>query len=372
MSGTTPPLPGRGAAHNPPNRFVPIQHEPEPEELEAGGPLPRTQFFRDDARSVISRNDSPDVGFEKSLNPYRGCEHGCIYCYARPTHEYLGFSAGLDFETRILVKEDAPELLRRELSSPRWEPETLILSGVTDCYQPIERRLRLTRRCLEVLAEFRNPVAVITKNHLVTRDIDILKELASHSAAAVHVSITTLDSSLHRVMEPRTSSPERKLETIRELAAAGIPVGVMAAPVIPGLTDHELPGILEAAARAGARQAGYVLLRLPHAVAPLFEEWLSSHFPDRKEKVLNRIRSVRGGKLNDPRFGSRMKGEGIFAEQIAGMFAVASRRAGFDKRRVELSTSAFRNPRGKQLDLFEELARREKTPEPRPADRSLQ
>ncbi|MGH7426272.1 MAG: PA0069 family radical SAM protein [Candidatus Methylomirabilales bacterium] len=344
---------GRGAARNPPNRFETLAYDPEPEGVDPEGPAPETQFFKDPSRSLITVNDSPDVGFEASINPYRGCEHGCIYCYARPTHEYLGFSAGLDFETKILVKEDAPELLRRELSSPRWKPQVLAISGVTDPYQPVERRLRLTRRCLEVLAEFRNPVVIITKNHLVTRDLDLLGELARHGAAAVYLSVTTLDGDLARTMEPRTSQPTRRLAAIEALSRAGVPTGVLVAPVIPGLTDHELPAIIAAAAKAGARCAGYVLLRLPHAVAPLFEAWLTEHRPARKDKVLNRIQAIRGGRLNDPRFGVRMKGEGIFAEQIADLFALACRKAGIGSGGPGLSTAAFRRPTAAQPSLFE-------------------
>jgi DNA repair photolyase len=340
---------GRGAPENPTNRF-----ERTAVEMEAPGPdRVETEILRDASRSVLTRNDSPDVGFEVSLNPYRGCEHGCIYCYARPTHEYLGFSAGIDFESRILVKEEAPELLRRELSSPKWQPQAISMSGVTDPYQPLERRLGLTRRCLEVLADFRNPVAVITKNELVTRDLDHLAELAAHGAAAVFVSLTTLDGELARRMEPRASHPRDRLKAIERLAAAGIPTGVMVAPVVPAITDHEIPKILEAAAVAGAQAAGWVLLRLPGAVAGLFESWLEEHFPDRKEKVLNRLRDLRGGKLYDPRFGSRMRGEGIFAEQVQAVFETARRRHGLDQRRFELSTAAFRRPgQAVQLGLF--------------------
>ena len=316
-------------------------------------PAPQTQFFKDQSDSIINYNDSPDVGFEASVNPYRGCEHGCIYCYARPFHEYLGFSAGLDFETKIMVKENAPELLRRELASPKWKPKVIALSGVTDCYQPVERKLKLTRRCLEVLADFRNPVAIVTKNHLVTRDLDILGELARHDAAAVFISITTLDTELRRVMEPRTSPPASRLAAIEILSKAGIPAGVLVAPVIPGLTDHEMPSIIAAAVKAGAQFAGYVLLRLPHAVAPLFEQWLTSHFPEKKEKVLNRIRAVRGGELYDARFGKRMVGEGIFAEQIKALFEVACRKAGLENHRPKLSISAFRRPTDTQLQLFD-------------------
>jgi DNA repair photolyase len=302
---------------------------------------------------VIAYNDSPDVGFDASVNPYRGCEHGCVYCYARPFHEYLGFSAGLDFESRILVKEEAPELLRRELSAAKWKPQALAMSGVTDCYQPAERRLEITRRCLAVLAEFRNPVAVITKNELVTRDIDILQELAAHQAVVVTLSITTLDPEVARRMEPRASHPRDRLKAIERLAAAGIPVGVNVAPVVPAITDHEMPKILEAAAAAGATRAGYTVMRLPGAVAGLFEAWLAEHFPDRKDKVLNRVRELRGGELYDPRFGSRMKGEGLFAEQIRATFQTFKRRYGLDRPSPELSTAAFRVPgRVEQLELF--------------------
>ncbi len=347
------PIGGRGAAGNPLNRFETLWYARDPDWTDAEDPSPETCFLKDTSRSIIAFNDSPDVGFDASVNPYRGCEHGCIYCYARPTHEYLGFSAGLDFETKILVKEDAPELLRRELASPQWTPQVLAVSGVTDPYQPVERRLKLTRRCLEVLAEFRNPVVIVTKNHLVTRDLDLLAELARHEAAAVFLSITTLDGSLARIMEPRTSQPRRRLAAIEGLAQAGVPTGVMVAPVIPGLTDHELASIIAAAARAGARFAGYIPLRLPHGVGPLFEQWLAQHLPERKDKVLNRIRAIRGGRLNDPRFVSRMKGEGIFADQMAAMFSLACRKAGMDGRGPKLSTAAFRRPLNSQLLLFE-------------------
>jgi DNA repair photolyase len=347
------PQRGRGAPANPPNRFEPLSYCRDPEWSDPEDPALDTQFFEDTSRSIISYNDSPDVGFDASINPYRGCEHGCIYCYARPTHEYLGFSAGLDFEARILVKADAPELLHRELSSARWKPQVLAISGVTDPYQPIERRLQLTRRCLRVLADFRNPVVIITKSHLVTRDVDVLGELARFDAARVFLSITTLDGSLVRVMEPRASHPTRRLAAIETLSQAGVPTGMLVAPVIPGLTDHELPSIIAAAVQAGARSAGYVTLRLPHGVGPLFEQWLAQHFPDRKDKVLHRIRAIRGGQLNDPRFSSRMRGEGIFAEQIQSLFDLACRKAGIDGRGAALSTTAFRVPSDVQLSLFD-------------------
>jgi DNA repair photolyase len=272
-------------------------------------------------------------------------------CYARPTHEYFGLSAGLDFETRIFVKEEAPELLRRELGSPRWVPKVLAMSGVTDPYQPVERRLGLTRRCVEVLAEFRNPVAVVTKSRLVARDADLLGALAADGAAAVAVSITTLDGELAARMEPRAAHPRERLRAIEELAAAGVPVGVRVAPVVPAVTDHEMPRILQAAADAGAGFAGYVVLRLPWGIKDLFADWLEQHFPDRRQKVLSRLRELRGGALYDSSFGSRMRGEGVYAEQIATMFRTARRRAGLDRPRPELSTAAFRRP-GEQRTLF--------------------
>jgi len=342
---------GRGATDNPSNRFDRLVYEPNAESLEERS-LPDTQVFRDPSRSLITHNDSPDVGFDSSINPYRGCEHGCIYCYARPTHEYLGLSAGLDFETRIFAKMEAPNLLRQELASSRWKPQPLAISGVTDPYQPVERRLQLTRGCLEVLVDFRNPVVVITKNHLVTRDIDLLATLARHSAAAVFLSITTLDGNLAGKMEPRASRPEGRLAAIETLTRSGIPTGVMVAPLIPGLTDHEMPAILKAASQAGARSAGYTLLRLPHGVADLFEDWLARYFPDRKERVLNRIRETRGGKLYDPRFGSRMRGEGEYAEHLSQLFAIARRKVGIEQRSFSLAASAFHRPRPGQMELF--------------------
>jgi len=349
------PIRGRGASYNPPNRFerLHLDLDPVPDDPDDPTPGPATQYFRDHTRSIIARNDSPDIPFSASVNCYRGCSHGCIYCFARPFHEYLGFSAGLDFETRIMVKEDAPELLRRELGSRRWEPQVISMSGVTDPYQPIERKLRLTRGCLEVLAEARNPVGIVTKNHLVTRDVDLLGELARHDAVIVFLSVTTLDPKLQRVMEPRTSTPARRLDAIRELSAAGIPTGVMVAPSIPGLTDHEMPRILEAAAGAGATSAGYVPLRLPFAVKELFEKWLEQHFPDRKDKVLNRVREMRGGKLNESEFYGRMRGEGVWATYLRRSFETTCRRLGLNERDLRLSTAAFRRIRtGPQMELF--------------------
>jgi len=344
-------LKGRGAASNPGNRFESTAYLRSDWD-DAEDPQANTVFLKDTTRSIIAYNDSPDVGFEASINPYRGCEHGCIYCFARPNHEYLGFSAGLDFETKILVKEDAPELLRRELSSKGWKPQVIAISGVTDAFQPIERRLQLTRRCLEVLAEFRNPVVIITKNELVTRDIDVLSELARYDAALVLMSVTSLDNDLARELEPRASQPRRRLAAIEQLAMAGIPVGSMVAPVIPGLTDHEIPAIVAAVAAAGAKSAGYVPLRLPYGVAPLFEEWLTLHRPLQKDKILGRIREIRDGRLNDPDFGSRMQGKGVYAQHIAELFEISCRKAGLNNSRPKLSSAAFRRPSAPQLSLF--------------------
>lgn len=344
---------GRGSRSNLPNRFETLSREKliDPEWVEEGDPSIRTRFFNDSSRSLITFNNSPDVGFEASINPYRGCEHGCAYCYARPTHEYLGFSAGLDFETKIMVKEKAPELLAEELSSKNWRPKVLAMSGVTDPYQPIEKKLRLTRRCLEVLLRFRNPVLIITKNHLIVRDLDLLRSLAGFSASGVFISITSLDRDLCHRLEPRTSRPEKRLEAVSSLNAAGIPVGVMVAPVIPGLNDHEIPGILQASAQAGARFAGMVPVRLPMGVAPLFEEWIDSHYPERKGKILGRIREIRGGKLNDPDFGSRMRGSGPYADQIRNLFNLACRKAGLNRDKLALSVEHFRNDSKVQLAL---------------------
>jgi DNA repair photolyase len=345
-----PPLRPRGTETNPANRFDPLHVEPDPGEAADGA----TIFYRDASRSALAENDSPDIGFDFSLNPYRGCEHGCIYCYARPSHEYLGFSAGLDFERRIMVKEHAPDLLREKLGSPRWEPQVVALSGNTDCYQPIERKLQITRRCLEVFAEFRNPVGVITKSALVARDADLLGELARHRAAHVMVSVTTLDPELARRMEPRAAWPERRLGAIRQLADAGIPVGVMIGPVVPGLNDREIPRILDAAARAGAHSAAWVLLRLAKPLDVLFDGWLDANYPERKERVLARIRDTRGGRISDSRFGHRQRGQGVLAGQIAALFAVAARKHGLDRPLPPLSTAAFRRPAkpSAQLALF--------------------
>ena len=351
MSERTPKVRGRGAVENPVNRFQPIVLERDADWDPAQDSAIKTRFFRDASQSVITYNQSPDIPFNAGINPYRGCEHGCSYCYARITHEYLGFSAGLDFESRIMVKEDAPELLRRELAAPKWKPQLIAMSGVTDCYQPVERRLQLTRRCLAVLADFRNPVGLITKNHLITRDLDLLRELAAWHAVEVNISINSLDPELATKLEPRASLPKHRLAAIEALANAGIPVGVLVAPIIPALNEPEIFAVLKAAKNAGAQWAGMEILRLPLTVAPIFEKWLATHFPEKQEKVLNRIRAIRGGKLNDPRFGSRMRGEGLFAEQIAQMFQIARRRVGIPDEGPELSIAHFRRPGGRQLNL---------------------
>lgn len=346
---------GRGARSNPVNRFTELLVEPDPDEVEEDDLRERTRYLDDTSRSVISRNASPDLGFTASLNPYRGCEHGCSYCYARPSHEYLGLSAGLDFERVIFVKRDAARILEAELRDPRWEPTTLMLSGVTDPYQPVERRLRVTRSCLEVLARYRNPVGVITKNALVTRDVDVLEELASWGGVRVTLSITTLDEELRARLEPRTSTVANRLRAIETLARAGVPVGVNVAPTIPGLTDVEAPRILQAAAAAGASHASYTLLRLPGAVTLLFEEWLAQHAPLRKERVMNRVRDVHEGHLDDLRFGRRMRGAGQYAEQVGALFRKARERAGIPHRAPPLVSSEFRVPgRAVQGSLFDD------------------
>jgi len=347
-----PPLRGRGSSTNPKNRFESTERVFEPPENEDEISSPLTQFFPDRSKTIIAYNDSPDVGFDASINPYRGCEHGCVYCYARPTHEYLGFSSGLDFETKIMVKEDAPELLRKELSSRSWKPQLIALSGNTDCYQPVEKKKQLTRRCLEVLLEFRNPVVIITKNYLVTRDIDVLRELARYDCVGVTLSLTTLDARLSSLLEPRASRPARRLVAIQALAEAGVPVGYLQAPMIPGLTDAEAPAIAAAAAEAGATFCGYVALRLPFAVKTLFEQWLEQHYPEKKNKVLNRLREIRDGKLNDPNFTTRMRGSGIFAEQMAELFQLAQKKSGINKRWPKLTTEHFRRAATDQLALF--------------------
>lgn len=349
---------GRGASHNIANRFEKNSYETSVEDLsdfefddDFAKPSLKTQILKDSSQTIVTENTSPDIGFRYSVNAYRGCEHGCSYCYARPTHEYLGFSAGLDFESKIMIKENAAALLRARLMRPSWKPEVIHMSGVTDCYQPIEREYQLTRQCLEVLAEFKNPASIITKNALITRDIDILKRMAEFNGIMVFISITTSDPELQKDLEPRTSRPESRLAAIKALSEAGIPVGVNVAPIIPGLNDHEIPGILKAAKDAGATLAGYTALRLPLAVRPLFEDWLEQNRPLRKEKVLNAIRDIRGGNLNSAEFGSRMKGEGVRADQYQQMFKLITRKLGLNEKDYDLSTEHFCRP-GDQLSFF--------------------
>ncbi len=337
---TRGPVRGRGAGINPGNRYESVrlhilgEHLDEQAREHPCGQQVRTQVHDDDSKSILNRVDSPDLGFHWTVNPYRGCEHGCIYCYARPGHEYLALSSGLDFETRIFAKREAPRLLRQALCRPSWQGERIMFSGVTDCYQPVEAKLQITRECLKVCNELGQPVSVVTKSKLVLRDLDLLKQLALHNAASVAVSITTLDNALAAKMEPRASSPRERLETVRTLSAAGIPTSVMVAPIIPALNESEVPAILAAAAEAGARDAGYVLLRLPHQIKALFEEWLERHFPERAAKVLNAIRETRGGELYRAEFFERQRGTGVRAEQIAATFAVFKRRSGLGRDNV--------------------------------------
>lgn len=348
---------GRGTDTNPANRFeklhVDLTHEAAPvmEGDDVEEVSPRTQIFRDSSKSILAENNSPDLGFRYSINPYRGCEHGCAYCYARPTHEYLGFSAGLDFETKIMVKENAAELLREKFLSKSWQPELIVLSGNTDCYQPIERKLSLTRKILEVMLEFGNPVGVITKNALITRDLDLYEKMARKNLVNCTLSITSLDNDLAAALEPRTSRPQARLRAVKLLSDAGVPVNVNVAPMIPGLNDHELPAILKAASENGARSAAFIPVRLPLAVLPIFTDWLEKHRPLRKEKVLANIRDIRGGKLNDAQFGTRMKGEGAKADQIRQMFRIYAAKYGLDKKFPELSVEHFNRP-SNQLTLF--------------------
>jgi DNA repair photolyase len=349
---------GRGAALNPEGRFASEHREAVDDDWAASAdaapvaPL-RTDVVEEHARSIVSSNDSPDVPFTQSVNPYRGCEHGCIYCYARPSHAYLDLSPGLDFETRLFAKINAAELLRDTLARPGYRCQTIALGANTDPYQPVERRYRVTRSVLEVLAECRHPVGIVTKNALVLRDLDVLVPMARARLARVFISVTTLDHDIARRLEPRASSPTRRLEALRALAAAGVPCGVMVAPVIPFLTDDGLERVLEAAAAAGARQAGYVLLRLPHEVNGLFRDWLANHYPDKAAHVMSRVRQMRGGRDNDPSFGGRMRGQGVVADLLEQRFRKACQRLGLNREAQELDTTRFRPPaRGGQMTLF--------------------
>jgi len=344
---------GRGALSNASSRYdsemrirttdgweAPTEHPSEDDEL----PPLRTTLTRDATRTILARNTSPDVPFDRSINPYRGCEHGCIYCFARPTHAYLGLSPGLDFETRILFKPDAAKLLAAELAAPKYSCDVVAMGTNTDPYQPVERELKITRGIIRVLSDFNNPVGIVTKNHLVTRDIDILADMAKRNLAEVFLSVTTLDKDLARTMEPRASAPHRRLEAIRSLAEAGVPVGVMTAPMIPGLNDHEMEAILEAALEAGATRANFTVLRLPLEIKDLFDEWLRAHRPDRAERVLSLIRQMRGGALYQAEFGLRMRGEGPIAQLLSARFAAAVKRLGLNRVRYRLDTQRFAVP----------------------------
>lgn len=349
-----------GSNIDPPNRFESIQREVDLSDLDwdqehlRDVPNRKIEYIDDDTQSIVSENKSPDIPFRYSLNPYRGCIHACAYCYARPTHEYLGLNAGLDFETKIVVKRTAGRLFREFLSRKSWRPESIAFSGVTDCYQPAEREFRLTRQCLEVAVECRQPVSIITKNALVLRDLDLLQNLSANNLVHVYLSITSLDPELARDMEPRTSVPKARLRAVRTLSQSGIPVGVMTAPIIPGLNDFEIPKLLEAAKDAGATTANYILLRLPLTVEPVFIEWLKRVRPNHAEKILSRIRESRGGKLNDSTWGGRMSGKGFIADQIRSLFKVFRQKYGLDQQMPNYNCDLFQPPvaQSGQMTLF--------------------
>ena len=361
QSNPTGTIKGRGTARNPPVRFERESrdafddgwHHLHDEDAE---PAPRTSLIRDATRTIITRNDSPDLGFDRSLNPYRGCEHGCVYCFARPTHAYLGLSPGLDFETKIVFKPEAAALLEKELCKPGYAAQPIVLGSNTDPYQPVERTLKITRALLEVLEKFNHPLIIVTKSAGVLRDVDILGRMAKLNLVRVFLSITTLDAGLARAMEPRAASPSRRLAAVSGLIQAGIPVGVLAAPMIPGLNDSELEHILEAAARAGANNAGFTLLRLPHELTDLFTNWLNTHMPERASHVLSLIRQMRGGKLNDSNFHSRFKGAGPYADLIRSRFTRAAKQYGLLTEKFALDTKKFAAPDARkeamQLSLF--------------------
>ena len=344
---------GRGSQSNPQNRFESVHYEILDEgEYHTADRKIKTHFYRDNSKSALAKNDSPDIPFTFDLNPYRGCEHGCVYCYARPSHEYLGFSSGLDFETKIMVKDRIHLLLEKELKKKSWRPQRITIAGNTDCYQPIEQKLQLTRKCLEVFFKLKNPVDVITKNHLISRDIDVLSDLAKENLTTCTISVTTLDKKLQASMEPRTSPPELRLKAIEELSKAGIPVFVNVAPIIPGLTDSEIPAILKRAAENGATGAYWVMLRLPYAVKEIFAEWIRREYPDRADKILNRIKDVRSGKINETEFGKRMRGSGEIAESIKQLFDISCEKFGLTKRHWPLSVDKFDNGSNVQMELM--------------------
>lgn len=345
---------GRGAQYNPQNRFQKGSYETvHPEAIDDWELTPRkTEYLFDESKTLVNEVKSPDVGMVWSANPYQGCEHGCVYCYARNSHEYWGYSAGLDFESRIVVKKNAPALLRKFFERKTRTPAPISLSGNTDCYQPIERKMRITRQLLEVCLEYRNPVGIITKNALVLRDFDLIQELARHNLVRVFSSITSMDEDLRRVLEPRTASYRQRLKVQETFAKAGIPTGIMAAPVIPGLNDAHLHDILKAASEAGAQWAGYTIVRLNGAIGPIFKDWLYKAFPERADKVWNGIEACHGGQVADSRFGTRMAGEGAFADLIRQQFALYCRKYGLNQNRMAYNLTAFRRPQRGQLDLF--------------------
>ncbi|GAB4409492.1 MAG: PA0069 family radical SAM protein [Bacteroidia bacterium] len=349
-------LKGRGAQINPPNRFLKQARDTSSSEGldEPLDPDVRTQFFRDHPQKILNKVESPDIPLDYSMNPYQGCEHGCIYCYARNSHEYWGFSAGLDFESKVVVKTEAAQLLEAELYHPAWRPTPIMFSGNTDCYQPAERHFGITRQCLEVFRRFHHPVGLITKNSLILRDLDILRDLAAERLVHVYITITTADEDLRRRMEPRTATAARRFEVVRQLNEAGVPCGVMLGPIIPGLNNHEFPALLERAADAGAPAAHYTLVRLNGAIGPIFENWLHHNYPDRADKVLNQIRGAHGGQLNDSQYGRRMRGEGAIAESIAGMFRIARQRHLAGRAMPAYNLEAFRRPPRGQLSLFDQ------------------
>ena len=345
-------LKGRGAQIKTANRFLKGQYVTEhveglDEPLQSA---PTTQVFLENAKTIVNKITSPDLGMMYSTNPYQGCEHGCIYCYARNTHEYYGFSAGLDFESKIIVKKDAPRLIEKFILNPNWDPVPISVSGNTDCYQPLEKKYELTRGILKVFAQYRHPVGMISKNSLVLRDLDILKDLAQDNLVHVYISITTLNEDLRRAMEPRTASAVKRLKTVEELSKAGVPVGVMNAPVIPGLNHHEIPAILKAAADHGAISAGMTVVRLNGSIGKIFEDWLRKNFPDRFDKVWNQIWSVHGANVNDSQFGRRMSGEGNHADIIHQLFSTAKRKYFAGRKMPPLNVTAFR--KGGNLTLF--------------------
>lgn len=354
MNDDRPRPRGRGARENVPNQFERLHVDVDPGALdEEERRSVETTYLRDPATSILSENESPDVPFTYSLNPYRGCEHGCPYCYARPTHEYWDLSAGLDFETMIFVKEEAPRLLSERFQKDSWTPQPVALSGNTDPYQPVERELEITRSCLEVFRQHRNPVSIVTKSGLIRRDTDLLSDMAEQNLVSVAVSLTSVDDDLAGKLEPRAARPSLRLRVIEELTDAGVPVSILLAPLIPGLNDEEIPAILEAAAERGAYGASYVLLRLPGAVGEIFVDWVEDHFPNRKTRILGRLRELRDGTLNDTEFGRRMRGRGEWAQTYRQLFRSARASAGLDGGRPPLSTDQFRRLPGGQRSLFD-------------------